>query len=1143
MTINIRNDADLEVSIPHVFRNINGFFRRYTNGGYNYIDVGAAGPHLFKTYSSSPPSDIVSVTTGDERFDITEDNSINIEIVSDNIFRYQNDIPFRDASGNVTLALSYIVNGRERNDDLVKTGVSVSSTSRVINNINANNLITGMIITGSGIPSNTTIESIDPVANTITITNRPTVTDSSMTVKFPLVTLRITSSSHRFIKNDMITVSGVGAGGGWDGVFKVIDPSPDGLTNRVRFTYDFINAGYNPAVFTTDFAGSGTGTVSLTITNVVTKKAMINNQAELTLSGDFRYQNNDTVPVVVNDGGSTIGIRNTGSWFTGNRNITVDTNAKKIYFSTATSDLYNFLIMSNVKGWTRAKAVYLNKDGIDYPVYPELPLTSVSLTPPSVLSVGTQLSITSSYTSVWRYRTESFSYIWISSPDNSISMDSWTQIGNGPTYTLQTGDQDKYIAFKMLATNTIGTSTAYSNSILFLGPLKAPTGLSIMSTTTTSAVIYWNSVANASSYEYAFGTSPNPTTFVSSGITAEASGFKASLTGLVSNTKYYFRVRAKRNSTDISGNISSIDFNTNLATPTASAIVYLSTNEYSGSASYSAARVTAEVQKFGRVQLSTTIPAGGRAIIPNKYRIQYQLDGSTTWVDLPTTDSATSLAHDYQDSSSASSTNLTTIDYLIPKNTAYGSLGLGKSYRFRVAACDSSSNLLTGWSTSSSLVAPFGPPELLTNPNLITSVTPSAVADGVVTGGIRYLLTIEWNVNRVSTTRSIDLWAVSRKDTININDVTDWVHADPPSITSYRHGDGPSQASWLNGNTTYSLSLKPIVGYTSTKIGDITYSNLDVANAFSSSYDTIPGTTSTTPGQPTALAAAPNKSGSYPNGIPTINVSWTAPTDTGRDPIESYLYRIGTANPPTGATWRSTGNSNTTLTISTNSAGSNLQLNTLYYIQIRSTNTVGSSSEATAPVVSARTWNVPSPPSTLSYSDATATGVTISWTTPSNNGGTPIIGYGLQRNQSPNEGSSYSAPPDASVPPWKPGWESSLSGTWFWFRVKSYNDLGISTSFAVINPPTVPSQPSAPTNVRTNSTTNTVSWTAPSSNGGGTMTYDVYRSQNASTWTFQKNVSTTSTTVAATAGTTYFFAIKAKNSIGSSLQSPASIRV
>lgn len=1078
MSINIRNNnTDVEVSTPYFFRSV-PISTSYASNGFSYVSF--SQPHYFKT------GDAVAVESLIDKVNRLESDG-TIQVQDSLTIAWNNDIPLANANLNVSTTINGTVTQKKRENGIVTLQLNGVHRFKTSDNITVSNLGTEFNGTWniSSIPDSTKVRYPDAGPDTTieisgNITARKREND--------LTTLQL-DAVHNFAVGEKITVSGLASG--WNGTDFVISSIPD--NTKIRYS----DPGANQLTYVNDNGLVTTqrivfiddnGSISASIGSSTSSRSMTSNLVTLNFGSSHRFESGDYISV----GGSN-------PWISGNYTVGSNVGSQYLTYSTA----FNSINYGSAFGWTRPLYIDLAASGINNIVYPELPqIYSVTISPTTGLIVGTTLTATESVNPAYRYRSDTITYQWYRSPDLG---NQGTLIASGKTYQLTNSDLNQYITAVVTGSNPKGSSMAASAQLLFAGPLPAPTGLSTSSITATSVTLSWNGVSGASSYEYAWGTSPNPTTWSSSGITSSNNVFSVSISGMVSNTTYYFRVRGKKNSNDVDGIISSINFNTRFAAPTVSASRNLASNSYTSSdGPYTA--TTAEVNEFGRILINTTEPAGGRAATPQFYKIQ---SFYTSWADVG--------VFSYSNSTTTG-VNFTTNPYLIPRTSLTTG---GREYQFRAAICDSSGNtLLSDWSSSTSNVRPFNPPSA---PELISIERGADTGNGV-------FLKINWN-NNISSDEPVYGWAVSRVND-NLGDVRNWLIF--PTST---------QSTWtfknLSANTSYTLRVKALVGYTSSG----SFSNLNVVNAFSgdTSISQETAITATTPGQPTALAAAPNKSGSYPNGIPTINVSWTAPTDTGGDPIESYLYRIGTANPPTGATWRSTGNSNTTLTISTNSAGNNLQLNTLYYIQIRSTNTVGSSSDLTAPVVSARTWDVPSPPSTLSYSNATATGVTISWTTPSNNGGTPIIGYGLQRTGTSPEGPSYSVP-NASVPPWLAGWDSSLSGTWFWFRVKSYNDLGISTSFASINPPTVPSQPGAPTNVRTNSRTNTVSWTAPSSNGGGAMTYDVFRSQNLSTWTFQKNVSTTSTTVAATAGTTYYFYIIAKNSIGSSLQSPASIR-
>lgn len=101
--------------------------------------------------------------------------------------------------------------------------------------------------------------------------------------------------------------------------------------------------------------------------------------------------------------------------------------------------------------------------------------------------------------------------------------------------------------------------------------------------------------------------------------------------------------------------------------------------------------------------------------------------------------------------------------------------------------------------------------------------------------------------------------------------------------------------------------------------------------------------------------------------------------------------------------------------------------------------------------------------------------------------------------------------------------------------IRSNGALQTTTTGAVFPPKTVPGLISSITVAATSATAATVTWTAPTNVGSGTISgYTLDRSTNGSTWTniiTNSNVLTTSAT-GLTNGTTYYFRVAAVNEVG-----------
>ena len=131
----------------------------------------------------------------------------------------------------------------------------------------------------------------------------------------------------------------------------------------------------------------------------------------------------------------------------------------------------------------------------------------------------------------------------------------------------------------------------------------------------------------------------------------------------------------------------------------------------------------------------------------------------------------------------------------------------------------------------------------------------------------------------------------------------------------------------------------------------------------------------TTPGAPTTVTGTP--------GNATATLTWTAPATNGGTPITGY--RI---TPSTGATAQPAQTFNSTATTQTITGLTN---GTAYTFKVAAISAAGTGPDSTAsPAITPRT--TPGAPATVTGTPGNAT-VTLSWTAPASNGGTPITGY------------------------------------------------------------------------------------------------------------------------------------------------------
>jgi len=163
--------------------------------------------------------------------------------------------------------------------------------------------------------------------------------------------------------------------------------------------------------------------------------------------------------------------------------------------------------------------------------------------------------------------------------------------------------------------------------------------------------------------------------------------------------------------------------------------------------------------------------------------------------------------------------------------------------------------------------------------------------------------------------------------------------------------------------------------------------------------------------------------------------------------------------------------------------------------------------------------------------------VSLTWTAPSNNGGSRITDYTVQ--YSSNGGSTWTDFPRSASTTTTRTVTGLTNGTSYVFRVAAANAAGkgsSSSTSAAVTPQTVPAVPTNVTGTPGNGQVS-LKWTAPSSNGGSQITdYTIrYSSDNwvtSRTWQHNASVSTTALITGLRNGVTYKFRVAANNASG-----------
>ena len=278
----------------------------------------------------------------------------------------------------------------------------------------------------------------------------------------------------------------------------------------------------------------------------------------------------------------------------------------------------------------------------------------------------------------------------------------------------------------------------------------------------------------------------------------------------------------------------------------------------------------------------------------------------------------------------------------------------------------------------------------------------------------------------------------------------------------------------------------------------------------------------TAPGDPTITGVA--------SGDEQVTVSFTAPSSNGGSAITSYT---ATSSPGglTGTVAQS-GDGTIIVTGLTNGTG--------YTFTVTATNTIGTSA-ASAASSSLTPLGAPSSPTITGVASGDEQ-VAVSFTAPSSNGGSAITSYtatsspgGLTGTVSPSGDGTITV-------------TGLTNGTPYTFAVTATNAIGTSVASAASSSvtPLAPSSPSSPTitGVASGDEQVTVSFTAPSSNGGSAIaSYTATSSPGGLTGTVSQSGDGTITVTGLTNGTPYTFTVTATNAIGISVASAASSSV
>ncbi|MYG69507.1 MAG: T9SS type A sorting domain-containing protein, partial [Rhodothermaceae bacterium] len=288
---------------------------------------------------------------------------------------------------------------------------------------------------------------------------------------------------------------------------------------------------------------------------------------------------------------------------------------------------------------------------------------------------------------------------------------------------------------------------------------------------------------------------------------------------------------------------------------------------------------------------------------------------------------------------------------------AHSGLGAGFTRHYRVSAINS-----VGASSPS---------------NVANATTDAATAPGVptsltATSAGRTTINLSWTAPTNDGGAAITGYRIEVSANAG-SSWTDLVANTSSTETTYAH-------SGLGAGTTRHYRVSAI-----NSVGASSPSN--VADATTDALEAI------APGSPTSLTATSE-------GRTTINLSWTAPTNNGGAAITGYRIEVSVN---AGSSW-------TDLEANTSSTGttyvhSGLGAGTTRHYRVSAINSVGASSPSNVANATTDVVTAPGAPTSLTVIPVGGTTINLSWTAPTNDGGTAITGYRIE--VSADTGSSW----------------------------------------------------------------------------------------------------------------------------------------
>jgi titin len=280
-------------------------------------------------------------------------------------------------------------------------------------------------------------------------------------------------------------------------------------------------------------------------------------------------------------------------------------------------------------------------------------------------------------------------------------------------------------------------------------------------------------------------------------------------------------------------------------------------------------------------------------------------------------------------------------------------------------------------------------------------------------------------------------------------------------------------------------------------------------------------TSSTAPSVPRSLASSKVSATS-------LTLSWLLPLSNGGSAIIDYKVEVSSNGGTTWTTIADGVSKNLSVDVT------DLLKNRSYKFRVSALNSVGVGDVSDVHTVSTLA-TVASPPTALTTAEVTSSSVVLGWTAPSDFGGVSLTDYKIETSR---DGQTWTVVPRKASTNRTSTLTGLAPGTAYQIRVSAINSVGQSEylSAVVTTSATVPSVPRSLASSKVASTSLTLSWSLPATNGGSAiMDYKVEVSSNCNTYTVVSRSVSTSLAFDVTglsAGTKYCFRVSAKNSLG-----------